>query len=675
MAYLEVIRGSESKKYFDIPNECSIGRTPDNIICINESRVSRKHAIIKQLGRNFVIEDLGSKNGVLVNNKPIESYRPQPLYDNDMIQISTAEIIYHATGEVVEKDSKSFSSTQEMASDGDRPFSHLMGGLSVVMKLDDPESLADNATIQGANVLEISKEESVEGLKEAVKRFQAMVKISSELGTVTKSELLLEKIMDNIFDIFPNAERSFIMRYNSDTQEMEPVAGRRREGLDRKDEQVELSQTIITAVIEKRQSVLSSNAMQDARFKGVHSIADFSIRSFMYVPFIYKDEILGMISVDTTSIKDTFNKNDLAMLTGIAAQAAVALKNVLLYKQVEEETQSRTQLSRYLSPDIVEGVLDGSIPFMLGGEDKFGTVLFCDIVGFTSMSEELTAVEVIERLNQYFLLVTKVVTNNKGTLHKFEGDMVMAFWNVMVADDNADINAVKTGLEMQNAVWLFGQEVVAQGHKPIYLGVGCNTGAFAGGNVGGDDKMEYTVIGDNINIAKRIESLAGRWQVFIAKSTYDSIKDDAIVIGLPDRVVKGKSQPVKIYSVRGLKVSEEECLFCAPIIFCKDTPQTEGKGLITACHYDKGIKKVVLYTTEKVCDEEILQFELDLPEGNSKGVVKGLVFTSETIEANDKQLYTRVELEDIKAPPEILAFFKPGYIEESLKDWDQLERR
>ena len=302
-----------------------------------------------------------------------------------------------------------------------------------------------------------------------------MVKISNVLGTVTESEALLEKIMSSIFDIFPQADRSFIMLNREDDGKLKPVAGHRRDQGLLADEDFEVSQTILNRVVENKQSILSTNALQDDRFAGGQSIADFSIRSLMYVPFVHKDEILGVITVDTTSADRAFNKDDLEMLTGISAQAAVSLKNVELYKEIQQETQSRTQLSRYLSPDIVEGILAGTIPLRLGGEEKYGTVLFCDIIGFTSMSESMSAVDVINKLNRYFLLVTDVVTRNSGTLHKFEGDMVMAFWNVMFGDENAECNAVRTGIEMQLAVWQFGLELEAEDipSNDIGLGDGC----------------------------------------------------------------------------------------------------------------------------------------------------------------------------------------------------------
>jgi len=668
MAYIEFTCDSIDKDRQTFDQRCNIGRTPENDICIQESQVSRRHALIRLKDTYYVIEDLGSKNGVVVNDKKLEGFVPQPLYDGDRIVISDVTMIFFSEGK-----QPPIGHTRK----GYLPSSrNIMGGLSVIIKPEESSVISGHTMIDASvGMFEIDKEASVEGLRAAVKRFQAMVKIANVLGTITKSEELLEKIMLSIFDIFPQADRSFIMLSSGEDNEMIPVAGRRRDTGLQEEEGFEISRTILQRAIEKKQSILSSNALQDDRFIGGQSIADFSIRSLMYVPFIHKDEILGMITVDTTSGERAFTPDDLAMLTGIAAQAAVALKNVQLYKDIQRETQSRTQLSRYLSPDVVEGILAGTIPLRLGGEEKYGTVLFCDIVGFTSMSEKMTALQVIDRLNRYFMLVTDVVTRNNGTLHKFEGDLVMAFWNVMFEDTNAEFNAVRTGLGMQTAVWQFGRELEAEGQSPIHLGVGCNTGEFAGGNIGGNDRMEYTVIGDNINLGKRIESLSGRWQVFVAESTYTPIKEQTVAIGLPVAKVKGKEEPVKTYSIRGLQISDTALLLCIPVLLRDKNGDFSEKGIIVGSRNENGALRLNIYTTLLMQDDDALVLRFDLPEINTTFELAGQVTCAEDTSYNDTCLFSKVILTNITTKGEAISFFKSGFFIESNKSWEEMKRK
>jgi adenylate cyclase len=672
MAILEFIGDTMPEKRKQFTQECTIGRTPDNDICIKENDVSRRHAVIRLAGDYYVIEDLGSKNGVLLNDKQLDSFVSQPLYNGDIIGVSSAAMVFYSEGKnppsggkLLEEEVKG-EVTQYSSTDA-------IEGFTVIMKREEAAAFPKHATIDATmSMLELDKEDD---LRAAVERFRAMVKVSAELGTEIKSDILLQKIMDSIFDIFPQADRSFIMLRDSEDGAMKPAASSRRNAAAETEESFEVSRTIIDSVIENKQSVLSSNALQDDRFTGGRSIADFSIQSLMYVPFIHKDEILGIITVDTTSKEQAFNKDDLAMLTGIAAEAAIALKNVQLYKEVEKETQQRTQLSRYLSPDIVEGILEGTIPLRLGGEEKYGTVLFSDIVGFTSMSENMTALEVVERLNRYFLLVTEIITRNRGTLHKFEGDMVMAFWNVMFEDENAALNAVRTGLQMQLAVWLFGLELEAEGQKPIYLGVGCNTGSFAGGNIGGKDKMEYTVIGDNINTGKRIESLSGRWQVFIAESTYNPIKDKCIAIGLPPARVKGKEHPIKTYSIRGVKVSDDEMLLNIPVLIQGEEGECNRRGVLFGCTTDDTFMASV-YSCIAFCEEEELVLKFDIPEADLAFMLKGRVVSAAEKSIKDNRICSEIVISHIKANDTIASeFFKAGFIVESTKTWEEMKRR
>ena len=674
MAYLE-FTGGTPKERKNFLKECTIGRTSDNDVRVKDTTASRQHAIIRLIGDYYVIEDLGSKNGIQVNKKKLKSFVSQPLYDGDRIRICSENFVFYSEGKQPPTGKSLITEDRGVAQNGAFP-SDIMGGIAIIMKREEPSGFSGHASIDASvSMIDIDKGTIEKNLRAVVERFQAMVNVSIELGAEVKSEILLEKIMDSIFDVFPQADRSFIMLYASDGTGMKPAAGKRRNADCGLDEDFEVSQTIINSVVQKKQSVLSSNALQDERFVGGQSIADFSIQSLMYVPFIHKDEILGIITVDTTSREKAFNKDDLAMLTGIAAQAAIALKNAQLYNAIEKETQQRTQLSRYLSTDIVEGILDGTIPLRLGGEEKYGTVLFCDIVGFTSMSENMSALEVIERLNRYFLLVTEIVTSNRGTLHKFEGDMVMAFWNVMFEDKNAEMNAIRTGLQMQRAVWLLGLELEAEGQKPIYLGVGCNTGSFAGGNIGGKDKMEFTVIGDNINAGKRIESLSGRWQVFVAESTYNPVEERCIAIGLPPAKVKGKAESVKAYSIRGIQISDDEMLLNIPLFIRGEEDDFNQDGLLSGCFFKNGKLNLTLYSSVESHIGDLIELKLDLSEIDLKLMLKGKVISVEEKRLSENHRYSEIVLSDVKAKEKIAAnFFKPGFFIETDKSWEDLKR-
>lgn len=659
MAHIEIIEGYDKGKRYAIEGDTLMGRAPSNTICLADSRASRQHARLLPYGDTVSIEDMGSSNGTFVNGDRLPPSTPVPLNHADEIIICATKLRFvDDTKPKKVVDAKSLESL----------------GMSLVVTDQTAASPAVNATIDASmSMVDFRQEDanSEKGLLEVIKRLQAMVKVSAALGTISRIEKLCNRIMDSIFDIFPNADRAFILLRNQKTGEMEPTVGRNRKAQPGEDSQFAVSKTIISTVIENRQSILSSDAQED--FGAQQSIVDLSIRSMMCVPFIHQEEILGVISVDCMSAMNSFVADDLAMLTGIASQAAISIKNTSLVNQIADETQTRAELSRYISPDIVEAFLDGTITIDLKPEKKRGTVFFCDIVGFTAMSEKMTATEVMDKLNRYFGLTTEIVTRNKGTLHKFGGDMIMAFWNVLLPDANAEHNAIRTSLEMQVTVWIFDLELIQQGQQPIYLGIGCNTGEFAGGNIGGD-KIEYTIIGDNVNLGQRIESLAGRWQVFVSKDTYDPVKENCIAVALPPISVKGKSKPISIYSIRGIRTNSGALTLTIPVnILDGAAGETIGHGMMTG--YKQETATVHLFTTLTYEPGDQVDLAFDLPEIDDDCRIKGVVESAEPHGDGEETVYSKTVLKDVNVSDEAASFLQTGSLVQSEKTWEQMKRK
>ena len=688
MAYFEVAVGPERGREYPIEGTATMGRSPENTIFIPDGRCSRYHARVTSDGTTHTVTDLGSSNGTQVNGSPLQKGAPLPLGDGDYITIGSTRLVFHvgvsrrsvAAG-VAESVPPPPSPSLPAAVPPPAPppafapldFDGAMSSPEVSLKMDANLSMVD-ASFSMVEACERARGPD-QGLLEAIARLQAMVMVSSDLGAVTDKEAVLERIMKSMFSIFPQADRAFVMLRNRATGEMVPAVGRDRYGKYYKPEEFAISRTIVSTVIDQRQSVLSSDAQEDDRFDAGMSIVQQSIRSVAYVPFIWQDEILGLISVDTTSKTGSFDSEDLMMLTGIAAQAAIAIKSAELYDDVQVEAGKRAMLSRYISPDVVEGVLDGNIPLELRGELKHGTVFFCDIVGFTAMAEKSSAVEIIDRLNAYFHITTEVVTRNKGTLHKFGGDMIMAFWNVLLKDDKAEFNAVRTGLEMQIAVWSFDLDLAMTGQTPVYLGIGVNTGEFAGGNVGGE-MIEYTIIGDNVNLGQRIESLAGRWQVFVAEETYESVADVCSAIALPRVRVKGKAEEIQVYSIRGLEVGPGEMLLDVPMNLADgEHGGPVGPGIITGAGGDGEGMQLSFSTRTPVVLGQILSARLEVPELARELVLKGEVVHVSTAQHDGKTEYTKAVLAKLSGDSEALSLCRKGTLVRTRKKWTDMVRR
>lgn len=208
-------------------------------------------------------------------------------------------------------------------------------------------------------------------------------------------------------------------------------------------------------------------------------------------------------------------------------------------------------MGKYLSQDIMKNVVSNIDDLKLGGKRAIVTVLFSDIRGFTSLSEKMTAEEVSVILNEYFAEMEPIITKYNGVINKFIGDAVMALFGEPIQDINHPQNAVKCAYEMLKKVEYLREKWILEGKPKIEIGVGINTGEVFIGNIGTETRMEYTVIGDTVNLASRIESYnkVYKTNLLVSSSTYEHISDIADVIKISEVQIRGKAKKMNIYEV------------------------------------------------------------------------------------------------------------------------------
>lgn len=210
---------------------------------------------------------------------------------------------------------------------------------------------------------------------------------------------------------------------------------------------------------------------------------------------------------------------------------------------------------RYVTREIAEKILSQKEDIVLSGERRDVTVLFADIKGFTPMAESTPPVELVSTLNDYFSVMIDVIFKYEGVLDKFIGDAIMAFWNAPLDQDHPGLRAVAAALDMQKALLDFNKRRERVGKPPIYMGIGINTGEAVAGTIGSEKKMEYTVIGDTVNVAQRLESITKKGQVLISESTYRMTTGRLVTTELPPQTLKGLLRPIKIFEVVEIKKS------------------------------------------------------------------------------------------------------------------------
>lgn len=216
----------------------------------------------------------------------------------------------------------------------------------------------------------------------------------------------------------------------------------------------------------------------------------------------------------------------------------------------------KNAMGKYMSKDVMNRIVQNIDNLGLGGKKSVVTVLFSDIRGFTSMSEQMSAEQVTEILNEYFTEMEPIITKYNGVINKFIGDAVMAIFGEPIQDKNHAQNAVKCAYAMLEKVKELQKKWVREGKPKIEIGVGINTGEVFVGNIGSVNRMEYTVIGDTVNLASRLESYNKTYKtkMLISSTTYEEVKGIVNVMRIRDVQIRGKAHKMDIYEV--LRVTE-----------------------------------------------------------------------------------------------------------------------
>jgi adenylate cyclase len=366
-------------------------------------------------------------------------------------------------------------------------------------------------------------------------------------------EEVLDQVVGIVFDHIP-ADRGFLMLQEEPDNKLVPMIVRhRKEGSG--EGKITVSKTIADRVMKDRVSILTSDAMVDPRFGAGDSIRFHGIRSAMCAPLWNKDQVIGIIHVDSPMLTNCFTLNDLDLLTALANYAAVAVERARLNQKMVDEEKKRERLGRFLSPEVTKRILatDESQGAALGApEVKEVSVLFADIVGFTTMSEAMSPASVALLLNDYLSRMTDVIFKYEGTLDKYIGDAIMAVFGAPLDMADHAVRAIRSALEMQERLAEFNAD--RKEGPQLNIRIGINTGKAVAGEIGSVKKKEYTVLGDTVNTASRLESsVAKPGMIVIGENTYEAVKDLFDCRPLGKATLKGKANEVSVFEVLAVR--------------------------------------------------------------------------------------------------------------------------
>jgi adenylate cyclase len=519
-----IVIGNDQRREYELGAINTVGRHPDNTLQILDRIVSKEHAqIIRQPDGRFIFRDLGSLNGSFMQGERLTEH---VLRDGDEITLGSTRLSYQersAADALLQKVTIAPSATEAL----------------IRQKIQAPAGSREFLPEREISDLEV--------LRRDYEKLRLAHELGRSIGLEVNLEVLLEKIIMKAFELIP-ADRGVILLMEEGVPK--PKIARTRDG---KNEEIVLSKSILSEVVTNKASVLSSDATMDSRFSGAHSVIIQGIRSTMTVPLIHHDELLGIMHLDSMIATNAFVEKDLQIFGGIASQAAVAIHNSQLARTIEQEAKTRAQFQRLLSPNLVDQIVQGKLQLEKGGALSEVTMLFSDIRGFTSMSESRAPQEIVRMLNEYFELMVDVIFKYEGTLDKFVGDEIVALFGAPVPMPQAELKAVQCALDMLTVLSEFNRTRVSEGQHEIKIGIGINTGTVVTGAIGSSRALQYTAIGDAVNTASRLCSVAQADQVILSELTYRKVQSDVAVIPLQPVRLKGKTEALRVYNAVGLR--------------------------------------------------------------------------------------------------------------------------
>jgi len=248
-----------------------------------------------------------------------------------------------------------------------------------------------------------------------------------------------------------------------------------------------------------------------------------------------------------------FGANKVAANVTIMPLTSVEKKRLgvmIILDDISAEKRVKSTMSRYMDPGLADQLLEGGED-ILGGKSALATILFSDIRQFTTLTEELGAQGTVSLLNEYFTIMVECIQKEGGMLDKFIGDAIMAAFGVPIPHEDDEDRALRAAIAMINALEHWNRERIAQGKRPVKMGLGLNTDVIVSGNIGSPKRMDYTLIGDGVNLASRLESLCKRYHasILISENTYRRLRGTYRIRQVDSVVVKGKTEPVGVYEV------------------------------------------------------------------------------------------------------------------------------
>lgn len=546
LALRGVIDGVEHTVVLD-RTETSLGRATDNDVVLTDRVTSAHHAVIRRDGERWRIRDLDSRYGLLVNGLVADEV---DLEAGDSVTIGTVTFSVDATAVA------DGPTAGDDPDEGEPPDAALEPPPPALVR-----SIEDFATSLGFDPA------GVAGLPPTVPEAVApaptaaadddhafsalavghLTRLARELRSAADEDEAARRTLDAAFAALP-VDRGWVLLADEDGELRHRVA-RIRDRIEHPEGTLPISWSIVRRVLAERTALGTGDVTLDP-VKASRSMMAHHIRAALCAPLWADDEVVGVIYVDSLLTTGNFTEAALDLLTAMANNLAITTRGLRHAQEAEREREARRHLERYHSPAMIDALAaepgaDG--PARLRQADV--TVLFADVVGFTTLSQELTPDGVARLLDGFFTEAVEAVFAHGGTLDKFIGDAVMAFFGAPVPTHDHAEQALRAALDLRYRVVRWNEAQTGAGGRPVEVRIALNSGPVVVGDVGSSRRVDYTVLGNTVNVAARLEGVGEPGEIVLGPGTRDRLPGDFPLAFVGEVDLKGLRHPLPVWKV------------------------------------------------------------------------------------------------------------------------------
>lgn len=522
-----------------------IGRLPECNLLLPYGGISRNHARIVKTGECvWTIEDLSSKNGTEVNQSIIT--KPQALSDDDVICLGNIKLVVKFT----------------TADDNEykQSLSTLGNNYQQRTIFRDVEQL-QHQWIHASEIKGNSNNKD-----KTIARLKDLVNIARNLCAAASIEEIFTQVQEVVFRYLDSIDRLALLVKINDSGQLELINSATREIGEKQTlarDSNWISRSICQKVFAEKIAIQSADTQADERFSSEQSILFKGIRSAMAVPLWDEDNVIGVLYADASLSSyhwESEGEEELSFFSALANIVASSVQRSLLVEKLRHEEVIRHRLERYHSPAVVQQLIavGGSSDGRLAPAETEISILFADLVGFTAISERLKPTEIAELLNNLFEEMLKEVFLYGGTLDKYIGDCIMAFFGAPDPDPGHAALAVASAKGMLTRLQQLNENNFWQ--EPLQLRIAINSGKAVVGDVGSSQRVDYTALGATINLAARMEGICSPGECVISEVTYKMLAKKSDFHDIGDYRFKGIDRSVKLYQTQMSPISDVDAL-------------------------------------------------------------------------------------------------------------------